>query len=256
MSDDNTTEQIATLQLQAELARLRLELAEAKAENAQLRQAAAQQKNSPAAAAADSHHTFSTHPNHRHIDLDVTPNGLVVTKARTERQQGNVWSTILSSQSYAAGKHYREFKLASARGSNMMVHIAVQPKAVVEGNAKSPAYFLPRSDTRRAKGVEAASKWYYFNRIVHPTGLGAFGAGDQVGVLLDLSPSAATAALDSSLPHEVLDPEEQQRGTVTFSVNGKAGLAMPLAGDSYYFSVSLFSKDDFVELLPTQCWDA
>jgi len=129
------------------------------------------------------------------------------------------YASITTSVKFVKGVHYVEFRIINS--FNNAIFIGVQSQ-------------LGPLNTYPGNGPYATGKALHgYNGFVYADGdrsdysLDRYGAGDYVGVLLNMN-----------------------NKTVTFYINGRSGRSLPLVDDGYYFVVTVFNVGQSVELVP------
>jgi len=154
-----------------------------------------------------------------HPNLQLFHGSLAVVKTGS----ANGHNSVTTGRAYTQGQHYLEFR--AIRGVSNSLMIGVQPNNVIlEGYPGIAA--VPKG--RALYGQNG--HWYYDGTNAN-YGLGGYGPGDHVGVLLDM---------------------DNKR--LTFHINGRAGPPSSLTETQYYFIVNVHSLGDAVEILPKFCW--
>eukprot|EP01113_Clastostelium_recurvatum_P003153 TRINITY_DN1136_c2_g2_i1.p1 TRINITY_DN1136_c2_g2~~TRINITY_DN1136_c2_g2_i1.p1 ORF type:complete len:327 (-),score=28.37 TRINITY_DN1136_c2_g2_i1:260-1156(-) len=161
---------------------------------------------------------FSGAAGHHHANLRLFHDGLAMVKF----QGGAEHDGASLVNEYRHGQHYIEFRVIKCHNNYCM--IGVQESLAV-------------LNTYPGHGANASGKAIYGNSHCYESGtnadygLGGFGPGDYVGVLLDMNARQ-----------------------VTFYVNGRAGQAKTLTGPAYYIIANVHTVGDAVKLRPAYCW--
>jgi len=166
---------------------------------------------------------FSERPDHCHPDLVVFHRGLAVVKARNGSDDDS-GASVTTGASYDSGRHYIECRvIRCARDAYFMLGVQEGPVADGSGYPGDEAH-------RTGKGLHGDGT-LHAGREDTDYGLGEFGPGDYVGVLLDMDAKS-----------------------VAFSVNGRQGRAMSLSGGAYHIVANLEGLGSAAELVPEFCW--
>ena len=156
----------------------------------------------------------------KHANLTVFHNGLAVVK----HTGGNGHVSVSTGKPFTYGKHYFEVKIVRCASNHCMVGVQ---------SSLSPLTPYPGTNPfATGKAIYGANGHCYRDNTSADYGLGGFGPGDYVGLLLDMNEKK-----------------------VTFYVNGRNGTAMDLQDPTgtYYFVINVYSVGDVVKLLPKYC---
>jgi hypothetical protein len=158
----------------------------------------------------------------RHPTIDLFHGGLGAVVARP----CGVHASVTTRVEFTAGQHYLEWRLLRCLNNYCMLGVAEYPLQVF---TPYPGAGGPLTSGRSLYG---ANGHCYRDGANAPYGLGVFGPGEYVGVLLDMDAR-----------------------TVAFSINGRLGDSLPLSGKGgHCFVATLYTQGDAIELLPQHCW--
>ena len=161
---------------------------------------------------------LSSLENCKHANLTVFHNGLAVVK----HTGGNGHVSVSTGKPFTYGKHYFEVKIVRCVSNYCMVGVqsTLQPLTPYAG----------ANPFATGKSIYGANGHCYRDNTSADYGLGGFGPGDYVGLLLDMDAKK-----------------------VTFYINGRSGAPMDLVDHTYYFVINVHSVGDTVKLLPKYC---
>lgn len=157
----------------------------------------------------------------RHPNIDQFHGGLGAVVARP----CGLHASVTTGVEFTAGQHYLEWRLLRCLNNACMLGVAEYPLQVFTPYPGSAALTSGRS-------LYGHNGHLYRDGANAPYGLGVFGPGEYVGVLLDMDAR-----------------------TVAFSINGRLGDSLPLSGKGgHCFVATLYTQGDAIELLPQHCW--
>jgi len=157
----------------------------------------------------------------RHPTIDLFHGGLGAVVARP----CGVHASVTTGVEFTAGQHYLEWRLLRCVNNYCMLGVAEYPLQVFTPYPGCGALASGRC-------LYGHNGHCYRDGTSAPYGLGVFGPGEYVGVLLDMDAR-----------------------TVAFSINGRLGDSLPLAGKGgHCFVANLYTQGDAIELLPQHCW--
>ena len=157
----------------------------------------------------------------KHANLTVFHNGLAVVK----HTGGNGHVSVSTGKPFTYGKHYFEVKIIRCTSNACMVGVQ---------SSLSPLTPYPGLNPfATGKAIYGNNGYCYRDNTNADYGLGGFGPGDYVGLLLDMNEKK-----------------------VTFFINGRKGAPMDLQDPTgtYYFMINVHTVGDCVEFLPQYCW--